>query len=339
MVDMDAVELAVDALAQLGLAARPPGGGASGEVDLVLDPEGVATPLQVKRRSLVTDQVAERLLSDPTTAQVLVIVADRITDAARGVLTARGAGYIDLRGRVAIRTDRIVIDAEIEPLLDRPARSHALSGKSGLEVAAALLMEPEREFPVRELARQLGRSPSTVSEVLAALRRDGLVDERNVATGTDLFWQLADRWSTRRTPVATAPNPDDSTFASPLRLGLDDASASGWALTDSAAALVYGAPIALRSGQALDFFVPDQATVRRATTLLGPAPSAALARATVRVAPVPAVVHCRVDLHRHDSTWPLAHPLFVALDLAQDVGRGREVLEAWTPGARWARIW
>ena len=27
-----------------------------------------------------------------------------------------------------------------------------------------------------------------------------------------------------------------------------------------------------------------------------------------------------------------------ALDLAQDVGRGREILDAWTPGG-WARVW
>jgi hypothetical protein len=37
--------------------------------------------------------------------------------------------------------------------------------------------------------------------------------------------------------------------------------------------------------------------------------------------------------------WPLAHPVFVALDLAQDTGRGREILDAWTPPERWARVW
>jgi hypothetical protein len=36
--------------------------------------------------------------------------------------------------------------------------------------------------------------------------------------------------------------------------------------------------------------------------------------------------------------WPVAHPLFVALDLAQDTGRGREILDAWTP-TEGTRVW
>jgi hypothetical protein len=54
---------------------------------------------------------------------------------------------------------------------------------------------------------------------------------------------------------------------------------------------------------------------------------------------VPAAVRRRVDLDKSPVEWPLAHPLFVALDLAQDVGRGREVLDRWTPDTRWPRVW
>jgi hypothetical protein len=134
--------------------------------------------------------------------------------------------------------------------------------------------------------------------------------------------------------------PGDADLTAPLRLGLDDvAHHSGWALSDSAAAAAYGAPLAFRSDQILDFFVPDQSVIRRATTLLGVADSASHARATVRVAPVPAVVQRRVDHASSPFEWPLAHPLFVALDLAQDVGRGREILDAWTPDGRWTRVW
>lgn len=279
------------------------------------------------------------LLADASSDLTLLVVADRITDAARRALTAGGGGYLDLRGRLAIKTDRLLIDAEVPPVNERPERSDALSGKAGLEVAAALLMAPEHGYAVRELARYLGRSPSTVSEILAALRRAGLTDAGNAVVGTDLFWQLADRWSARRTLMASLPVPGDSTLAAPLRLGLEDVTATGWALTDSAAAVAYGAPLAVRSGQALDFFVPDEVVLRRATTLLGVAQSTAQARATVRVAPVPFVVQNRLELDRNITGWPLAHPLFVALDLAQDIGRGREVLDAWTPGDGWARVW
>ena len=132
----------------------------------------------------------------------------------------------------------------------------------------------------------------------------------------------------------------DASLTKALRLGLDDVEhESGWALTDSAAAVAYGAPVVIRSDQALDFFVADQSVIRRAITLLGAAASTSQARATVRNAPVPAIVQRRIRLESSAVDWPLAHPLFVALDLAQDLGRGREILEAWTPDDRWIRVW
>lgn len=333
--------LVIDAFAQLGIEARPPAGAPDRGVDLVVDPDGIGVEIQVKHRSLVSDDVVEHLLSEdlPPDAALLVI-ADRVTDAARKRLTARRCGYLDLRGRLALRTDQLVIDAEVEPVVERTERARALSGKAGLEVATALLLQPERSVAVRELSRELGRSPSTVSEVLAALRREELVDANHAVTDSRLFWQVADRWSTPpRTPVATLPVPGDASSTQPLRLELDDVRKPGWALTDSVAAAAYGAPLAVRPGQVLDFYVPDLSVVRRAATLLGTAPTPSQARATVRVAPVPAVVHRRVDLDTNPVEWPLAHPLFVALDLAQDVGRGREVLDHWTPDTRWPRVW
>lgn len=338
---MDIEALVVDAFAQLGIEARLLVGAADRRIDLVLAPEGIDVPLEVKRRTLVSDDVARRLFTERTPSDsVLLVVGDRVTETARKLLTSRGAGYYDLRGRLAVRTDRLVIDAEIEPVKERAERSNALSGKAGLEVAAALLMQPERPMAVRELARELGRSPSTVSEVLTALRRDELVDAKNAVADTRLFWQVADRWSGPRTHLANLPIPGDAHLTGPLRLGLDDIEhEAGWALTDSAGAAAYGAPLGFRSGQVLDFYVPDQSIVRRAATLLGSTASTSQARATVRVAPVPAVVQRRVDLDTNPVEWPLALPLFVALDLAQDVGRGREILDAWTPDERWTRVW
>jgi len=133
---------------------------------------------------------------------------------------------------------------------------------------------------------------------------------------------------------------DATAITKPLRLGLDDAeTTTGWALTDSAAAVAYGAPLAVRAEQLFDFYVPDQGIQRRATALLGAAPSASQARCAVRVAPVPAVCSQRVGAEASPFEWPLAHPLFVALDLAKDSGRGREILDAWTPPERWTRVW
>ena len=58
-------------------------------------------------------------------------------------------------------------------------------------------------------------------------------------------------------PASTSPAPgSDATVTTPLRLGLDNAeSTTGWALTDSAAAVAYGAPLVVRAEQLLDFYV------------------------------------------------------------------------------------
>jgi hypothetical protein len=339
---MDIEALVVDALAQLGVHAQPASAAQDrGSADLVIEADGPTVPIRLKRRVLVDDEAARRLLAeDRSSAAALLVVGDRVTESARRILTEGGAGYLDLRGRLALRTDRMVISADVPSISERAERTDALAGKAGLEVATALLIQPKRSVAVRELARELKRSPSTVSDILAALRRDHLIDDSNVVVGTDLFWRVAERWPARRTLLAQLPMPGDATLIHALRLGLDDVpNTPGWALTDSAAAAAYGAPLGFRSGQVLDFFVPDESVVRRAINLLGTAQSASQARATIRVAPVPSIVRRRVDEENSHMEWPLAHPVFVALDLAQDVGRGREILAAWTPDSRWSRVW
>jgi hypothetical protein len=103
------------------------------------------------------------------------------------------------------------------------------------------------------------------------------------------------------------------------------------------AAAAYGAPAGVRSDYPPDFYVPDAATLRRAVHLLGAARDRGSRSATVRVAPVPLACSRRIDAP--GETWPLAQPLFVALDLAQDPGRGREVLDGWHPEERFGRVW
>lgn len=336
---MDTEALVLDAFAEIGVEARVPT--FAPEIDLVVDPEGSATRIDVKRRALVDENTAARLIAEqPASNATLLVVADRVTEGARRLLDASGAGYLDLRGHLALRTPNLVINTDIRPTKERPERSDALAGAAGLEVATALLMDPERSAAVRELARSLNRSPSTVSSVLAALRSEHLIDAKNTVTGTDLFWRVVERWPSRRTLLATLPDAHDRTTAHALRLGLDDAiDTPGWALTDSAAAAAYGAPIGFRTGQVMDFFVPDQSALRRATTLLHPAEATSHVRATVRIAPVPRAVTQRVPSPSGAFEWPLTHPLFVALDLAQDSGRGREILQGWEPDEEWIRVW
>ena len=100
-------------------------------------------------------------------------MGDRVTETARRILTDHHAGYYDLRGHLALRSANVVIDADVTPVSGRVERTNTLSGGAGLEVATALLMDPAADVAIRELARRLSRSPSTVSDVLTALRRAG----------------------------------------------------------------------------------------------------------------------------------------------------------------------
>ncbi len=335
-----AASAAVEALRSRGIDAHEPSGGGDLAYDLALEPGG--TRLQVMYRSLVDEAAAMRLLAQASPRpDVLLVVSDRVTYAARRILLDRGAGYYDLRGRIAVRTQHLVIDTDVDPLTGPRERTDPLAGKVGLQVAAALLTSPKSGAAVRQLARSLERSPSTVSDVLKALRRDDLIDDRHRVVDTRLFWQVAARWPTSRIYLSEQPAPGwESHVTIPLRLGLTDPAESvGWALTDSAAAVAYEAPLAVRSDQLLDFYVPDQLILRRAEQLLRVASSPSRAACAVRIAPVPAVCSRRVDVKTNPYHWPLAHPVFVALDLAQDAGRGREILDAWTPPEPWSRVW
>jgi hypothetical protein len=341
---VDDLSLVTDTFAGLGLQVSAALSDTDGSTDFTLEPDGIGLPVQIKRRALVDEGEAQRLLNQPRMPHgLLLVVGDRVTAGARALLVDNRAGYLDLRGHLAVRTDRLVIDTDVEPHTSRPSRSQALSGTAGIEVAVALLLSPTRPGTVRALARSLSRSPSTVSEVLALLRADNLVSAENTVGGPDLFWALADRWPSQRTGLTQAPDLKDATLAGPLRLGLDDIEhTAGWALTGTAAAQALGAPVATQAEQVLDFYVPDRAALRRAITLLSAPASPSLTRATVRVAPVPAAVtgrrHIPAPRRAAWAGWPITQPVFVALDLAQDHGRGRQILDEWTPDGG-VRVW
>lgn len=235
----------------------------------------------------------------------------------------------------------VLIHSDVPASWERPTPRDPLSTPSGLVVACALLAAPSEAYTVRGLARRVGRAASTVSEVLSGLREAGLVEGSSNAPAPELFWQVADVWPDERVRLRSLPGEGAGPITEALQLGFDDIGGSpGWALTDTLAAAAYGAPVAARADLPADYFVPSEAALRRARTLLGVAANPGETRATVRVGPVPNVCAHRVDPASWSSEHrPLAAPLYVALDLAQDVGRGREVLAAWTPPQGWTRVW
>lgn len=77
------------------------------------------------------------------------------------------------------------------------------------------------------------------------------------------------------------------------------------------------------------FWVPGHTDARRAERELGEATWNDYA-AVVAVAPTPVVCDHRRYPPTPSSEWPTADPVFLALELAQNPGRGREILGQWT---------
>ncbi len=332
----------IEDLAAVGVLAS----GADHPHDLVLDLDGRVLTVDIKRASVVSPAhvhaLAEYVASESTAIRMLV--ADRISEAARRLLADRGWSWLDLRGHVHIRAAGLFLDTNFRPRADVPVPRSA--GRVWREVCFALLREPQTPVGVRPLARMLELSPAAVSGALAQMRDASLLDREHRPLVPELFWVLAEQWEIKRVALTRAPLPQDPD----LELGLEGSQGTpgiptgtpGWALTDTLAAVAYGAPVGVGSGWPPDFYVPDAIVLRRAVRVLGQASNWDERGATAAVAPVRQVCQLRQEPPEDQAPgthWLLADPLAVALDLAQDTSRGVEVLRDWTPPKWAARVW
>src|SRR5207248_7248828 len=101
-----------------------------------------------------------------------------------------------------------------------------------------------------------------------------------------------------------------------------------WVVTDTQAALILGAPVIASSDGPPDFYVPQPSIVDAAVSHFGPARGRAAA--TVRLIRYTGI-SSDAPFQRTPAGIQVAHPVVVALDLAHDRARGREVVEAWDP--------
>jgi hypothetical protein len=198
-------------------------------------------------------------------------------------------------------------------------------------------MNPDDAPSVRGVARANGLAPSSVSDGRKALVSASLLRRDGTALVPELFWALEEAWRPQFVALDRYPHPDiDDSVRLDIELG--DAQRPGWALTDTLAAIAWGAPLVVQGSYPPEFYVPSQQSLQRAVVILGEARTFDQRGASVAVAPLPVVTAPRFD---HGSDWYLAHPLAVALDLARDPSRGREALDTWepqgVPGFR--RVW
>ncbi|WP_284747581.1 hypothetical protein [Amycolatopsis sp. RTGN1] len=345
--ERDAVDALVAAVRSLGLDVRlQRRSGDDSSHDFLIELQGgKAVTVEVKTTSLVTADSASGQLRrwfDSINADVTpLVVADRITADGRDKLNQAGWSWLDLRGHLRLIGPGLFVDADVPALSKPPLARQGVNGRVGVELATLLLLNPKAQIGVREAAAELGRAASSVSEAFAALRAGGLVTANRAPVTPELFWELAEQWKPLSVDLASVPKPGGGRENSVLSLGFDDVESTvGWALTDTVAAVHYGAPVSVRADHPPDFYVPDQSVLRRATRLLGTATEPSARAASIRVAPTPLACARRVDATAWaNEPWPLANPLFVALDLARDPGRGREILDMWTPRKPWRRVW
>lgn len=337
-----ALRALVEALSALGVETGVPS--TPQGPDLVVEGPGQRVVVEVKAVSVADPARVARLIEahrkrqEGEVREVCVLVADEITKSTRQLLRDEGWGYLDRRGRLWFSAAGIRInDTELaamprEGTLGRPAEP--ITGRAGLGVALQLLMHPDRAAGVRELARRVGCSPSSAHAALARLRDAALVEPDGRPLVPALFWAVAEVWHPVRYPIAREPAPGD--------ILMDNEKGSGWVVSGDVAAAAWGAPIAVGSASPPDLYAPTTRDLRQAIRRVGEASWADRA-ATVANAGVVAVTSEREMQHQSLATpwlhWPLAHPVVVALDLAQDKSRGREILEDWRSPSGYTRVW
>jgi hypothetical protein len=307
-----AIEDLAAALATAGLRIEQ-----AGKRSLKVELDDARFDVDVIPVAYATGARAEELLGEPhPKGHLPVLVADRVTADARDRLAEAGWGWLDRRGHLHLRSTGLLVDTTVPPTRGARTSDDPIRGRAGIAIAYRLLTRPEEA--VSTTRSGLGFAPSTISEAVTRLRAAGLADDEGLAVVPELFWVLAERWTPERTWLAEEPDPTAT-------------DTEGWFVSGTVAAAELGAPV-VSTAATPDLYVPGPAVVTIAARRYGVARDASVAAASIAVAPTPDIVgQTREPV---DQRWPLAHPVAVALDLAQDRARGREILVNWSPPER-----
>jgi hypothetical protein len=248
------------------------------------------------------------------------IVADRISTEARRVLAEGRVAWLDRRGHLQLRGTALHIDADVPPLIGpEPTRVTDPFVPTGLDIGMALLLEPEQDHRTTEVATLIGRSPGRVSEIMAALRDRGLVDRTGRPSIPDLFNDMADAWAPAWRPLGSLPGSYPDLYR----------------LSGTLGAVWHQAPLVATADWPAELYVESQGELRSVLRSHGVSPGTPSAG---RVAVCPSRYGWSVPAQLSDHDFPVANHVVVALDLAQDRGRGREILEGWNPEGH-VRVW
>jgi len=342
------VDTAIEELATIASTARGVAIDRSGDDQVAVTVGQHSWPAKVIARDAVSVRDAQQLVATEARGSK-VVVANQLSADAKDFLAEQNAAdrsfgwsWLDRRGELSLNHPKAsgVIQFDLDAVDRNPARPGGwglasprsdgpIRGRAGISYAAAVLLDPTRRPSIREVAAAAGMSHGAVGEAAKLLRDAGLIRPDGEPEIPDLFDTLADAWGpTRIAPVARIPTSGD---ADRLHANVDDLDEIGWGLGGDEAALSWGAPMFL-TGSLPWIWVPTDADARRGTRTLEAA-SWDDSRAVFAVAPTLLVCRTRLRSPKKPKPGflPTVHPLFLALELAQDQSRGREILEEWTP--------
>ena len=297
--------------------------------------DGRSLTLAIESKAYGTGSVARELIANGAVLDhgtVPMLVAERITVEARQVLEDAGWSWFDRRGQIWLRAPGLRVDASVPAGTGVPTHRRTrtpVSGRAGITIAYWLSSHPDSALSPSRDAPALRLAPSTISVTVRRLAAAGLIDGSGRGLFPDLFYELADAWHPEQVWLASAPQSDAVRNA--------DSEATRWVRTGSSVAADYGAPIVVVEGGPVELYVPGPVDLTLAARRYGTAEPGAGA-AVLSVAPASAVVEWPSEGVETPMVggWPGAPIVAVALDLAQDRGRGREILSDWDrPDAVW----
>lgn len=346
------VERAIEELEALTAGNRRIQASRSGTDQVRLAVEDTAWPARVTAVDALSARQAQMLIASEARGSKIV-VANQLSEEAKDVfsehnrsLRVHGWSWLDRRGELQLNHPDASGTLQFTGTKPRhggasggvsrlaaPRSDGPIRGRAGISCAAAILLHPDDPPSIRAIARGAQMSHGAIGEASKLLRTAGLVLPNGQPEVPDLFWALAAVWGpTRATPVGTLPTEQVAERLHANADGPATAMVPGWCVGGDEAALASGAPMFV-AGSLPWVWVPTEVDARRAERQLGAASWNDCA-AVVAVPPTALVTLNRVwpqTSGRPLPHLPTAHPLFLALDLAQDPARGREILEQWQP--------
>lgn len=252
---------------------------------------------------------------------VEVVVVERAPEGLRAAARRAGISWLDLDGAGRIDAGGIAYDAPPKGDVVPDGRVNVSPfAPAASRVVKVLLSDPERAWRLSEVAQMAQINPGNAHRALMALLRDGMLERADRAYVVTDAPRMLDAWAARYVPPRER-----------LRCAADRG------LTESVARLVASESKVVVSGElAAEHLAPYLPASRAIVHCLDPEAFSSLARrARAGCSPPGSASEVVIDLADRGAGafaveragLPLAAPVQVYVDMARDLGRGREAAE------------